>query len=186
MLDVMPLENAAAARWDDELRQDRRLLESESEAMSSALAVPMPPKNRWVILSWALRELWPTLELHLRKEKEVLFPKLRKFLGPNSGAVTLMEESQKKLREGIRHLAELVQDQDNLDWDRISLAIQGVIYSLEAHAELEDHLFVPILEARLTPKEMGELAAAFREVGERAHAEEGWPRSQRAASVSLS
>lgn len=162
-------------RWDEGIRQDRRLIGSQAEAMSAALSAGLPKKNRWVVLSWAVRELWPAVELHLRKEKEALFPKMRRFLGKEAGAITLMEESHAKLRTSTRHLAELVQDQDNLDWDRIPLAVQGFLYTLEEHEDMEDRLLIRVLETHLTSEELEGFSVAFHRVGKKAQEEEGWP-----------
>lgn len=163
------------ATLEKEIGQDRRVLDSEAEAMSGALS-SLPLRQRWVTLTWILRELSPALELHFRKEKGILFPALRRVLGDDAAAVTLLEESQHKLRQSLRHLAELLQDWDNLDWDRISLAVPGFIYMLEEHAEMEQRLLIHVLGARMGTHEQEKLAAAFHRVGEKAHEEEGWPR----------
>ena len=167
-------DKAMTATLEEEIGQDRRILDSEAEAMGGALSV-LPLRQRWVTLSWVLRELSPALELHFRKEKEILFPALRRILGDDAGAVTLLGESQHKLKQSTRHLAELLQDPDNLDWDRLFLAIQGFICMLEEHEEMEQRLLIHVLGTRMNPHEQEKLAAAFHRVGEKAHEEEGWP-----------
>lgn len=176
LLEAAPLggDETMMATLEEEIGLDRRILDSEAEAMSGALSA-LPLRQRWVTLTWILRELSPALELHFRKEKEVLFPALRRLLGDGAGAVTLLEESQDKLRQGVRHLAELLQDWDNLDWDRIFLAVPGFIYMLEEHEEMEQRLLIHVLGTRMGPHEREKLADAFHRVGEKAHEEEGWP-----------
>ena len=165
---------------DEEVGRDHRLLDSEAEALGGALSSELPPRSQWVVLSWTVSDLWPTLELHFRKERAVLFPALRRVLGKEAGAITLLEESQPKLRLSVRHLSELLQDPGNLDWDRIPLAVQGFIYMWEEHEQMEKRLLLRVLEEQMSPHDLERTATAFHREGEKAREEEGWPRPAQA------
>ena len=84
--------------WSEGVHEDHRAISSEAQALEAALTVDIGPKDRRVVLSWIIRTLWPALELHLRKEEEVLFPALEKLLGKEGGALTLLKEQNRELR----------------------------------------------------------------------------------------
>ncbi len=172
-------ENGAAMtamkRWDEGVQEDHQALESQVGALEAALGVDVTPQDRRVVLSWILRGLWPSLELHLRKEEEVLFPALQQLLGESAGAVTLLKEQHRELRAALRHLAELLQEPQGMDWPAVKLASQAFTELLEDHEAKEERLLLHVLEAGLKPKELKELAAAFHHVTQKAVLEEGWP-----------
>lgn len=161
--------------WDAGVCEDHQALEAQAGALEAALTVDVGAQDRRVVLSWIVRTLWPALELHLRKERDALFPRLASLLGKNAAALTLLERDHQELRAGLRHLAELVQDPDALDWQKIPFAAESFINLLEEHERLEDRLLLDVLRHSLKSNELKLLSQAFRQVAEKAHAEEGWP-----------
>ena len=66
--------------WADVVHEDHRALASQAGALDAALVIDVSPQDRRVVISWIIRTVWPALELHLRKEEEILFPALRRLL----------------------------------------------------------------------------------------------------------
>lgn len=162
-------------QWDTAIREDHQALFAQAGALEAALAVDVPVRDRWVVLSWTLKGLHPSLELHLRKEEETLFPALKRIMGKDAGAVTLLKEQHHELRAVLRHLAELIQDAENLNWTGIQLAVEAFIDLLEDHEKKEEKLLIHVLERNLKVKARAELVEEFQRVAQRAYAEEGWP-----------
>ena len=169
-------EAVAAERWDEAVRRDHQRLKNQADVLDSALGVQVGDQDRRVVLSWVLRSLWPELELHLRKEEEALLRPLAQLLGRDSRAVAMLRKEHADLRASFRHLAELLQDPDPLEWDRIELAVDGFRCLLEEHEKLGDHLLLDVLRYSLAPKELDRLMEVYRRVEEKAHEEEGWPK----------
>lgn len=162
-------------QWDTPIQEDHQALMAQAGALEAALTVDVPTRDRWVVLSWTLKGLHPSLELHLRKEEETLFPALQRVMGENAGAVTLLKEQHHELRAALRHLAELIQDAENLNWIGIQLAAEGFVDLLEDHEKKEEKLLIHVLEKNLKPKARAELAEEFQRVAQRVYVEEGWP-----------
>jgi iron-sulfur cluster repair protein YtfE (RIC family) len=161
--------------WSEGVHEDHRTLVAEAQALDAALSVDITPQDRRVVLGWIVRTLWPALELHLRKEEEVLFPALEKLLGKEAGALTLLKEQNGELRLSHRRLAELIQPTENLSWEAIRIAVGGFLELLEDHEKKVERLLIDVLEFNLSPKELKGLAEAFYELARKAHEEEGWP-----------
>lgn len=167
-------------KWEDQVREDHQALQAQVGALEAALSIEVGTQDRRVVLSWIIRNLWPSMELHLRKEEEALFPELQRLLGKSAGALSLLRAQHAQLREGLRHLAELLQDQDNLQWNEIRVAAEAFIHLLDEHEKLEERLLLDVLRCHLKPKDLKPLAEAYRKVAETAYEEEGWPRPRRA------
>jgi len=159
-------------RWDEQVREDHQALESQIGALEAALSLDVGPSDRWVTLRWIVRTVGPALELHLRREEEVLFPALQRLLGQEAGALTLLKEQHRELRASLRSLAGLLSDPDALNWERITLASQSFIDLLEDHEKKEDRLLIDVLEFSLKPQELKNLAQAFQKVAWKAYQEE--------------
>jgi len=165
---------AKAEGWDAVVREDHRALKTQADVLDSALGIQVGDQERHAVLSWTLRNLWPEMELHLRKEEETLFSALERLLGSDSGALAMLRREHANLRAGFRHLAELLQDLTHLEWDRIDLAVEGFLYLLEEHEKLGDRLLLDVLQYNLGRKERVSLMKDYQEVAERARVEEGW------------
>ena len=172
-------EETGADLWDAPVRQEHRRLKKGALVLDSALSIETSSLSRRVVLSWGLKNLWPELDMHLRKEEEALFPSLERLLGRDSGARAMLHREHEDLRAGFRHLAELVQDPTHLEWDRIELAVEGFLYLLEEHEKLEDRLLLNVLAHRMGKKELAAVSEEFLRVEERVRAEEGWPKPER-------
>ena len=109
-------EETAGERWDAAVREDHRKLRTRSNVLDSALRIHVPDEDRRIVLCWTLRNLWPDLELHLRKEEE-----------------EMPRKEHADLRASFRRLAELLQDPTHLEWTRIELAVDGFLHLLEEH-----------------------------------------------------
>lgn len=162
-------------RWNEAMHEDHRALASQAGALEAALTIDVSPQDRRVVLSWIIRTLWPELELHLRKEEEVLFPALQRLLGENAGVVTLLREQHQELRSTHRRLAELLQGYEDLNWEGIQIASESLIELLEDHEKKVSRLLLDVLEFNLKPQELKALAQAFEAVARKAREEEGWP-----------
>lgn len=163
--------------WDALIREDHHALESQAGALEAALSIDLSTQDRRVVFSWILRGLSPSLELHLRKEEAVFFPALQRLLGESAGALVLLQQEHQELRRVLRHLAELLQDWERIDWQMVTLASEAFLHLLEEHEKKEDRLLVDVLEHSLKPKQLKGLAQQFQEVAQKAYAEEGWPSS---------
>ena len=157
------------------LHKEHETLKTQAGVLDTALGIAVPAQDRRVVLSWTLRNLGPEVELHLRKEEEAFSPALQRLLGKNAGALALLRKDHEGIRANLRHLAELLQDPNNLEWDRIELAVQSFLYLFEEHEKVEDRLLLDVLKFNLSQKELKTLAEAYQQVAERARQEEGWP-----------
>lgn len=161
-------------QWEAEVREDHQALEAQAGALEAALSIDISPQDRRVVLSWIVRGLWPSLELHLRKEEDALFPALQKLLGESAGSLTLLKEQHRELRSGLRRVAELLQETESTNWEGLALAAQSFIDLLEDHEKKEDRLLLDVLEFSLKPKELKALASTLHDVAQKAVTEEGW------------
>lgn len=157
------------------VREDHASLRRKGEALEAAMGVRVEDRDRYRVLAWTLKSLWPELELHLRKEKEVLLPALARLAGKGSGSLTMLRREHACLQDGLRHLAELLQDPFCLEWDRIELAVDGFLCLLEEHAKIQQRLLDAPLLHHLNRAELKALETAYKKVAEKAYAEEGWP-----------
>ncbi len=162
-------------RWDTQVREDHEALEAQMGALEAALTIDVGQEDRRVVLKWIVRTLWPALELHLRKEEEILFPALQNLLGNQAQAIALLKQQHGELRSTLRQLAELLQGDEGLDWEKITLSGRLLIDLLEDHEKKEDRLLIDVLEFSLKPKELLGLAGAFQQISQKAYTEEGWP-----------
>jgi len=162
--------------WEDPIREDHRTLESQAQALETALGIDLDPQDRQVVLLGIVRTLGPALELHLRKEEEILFPALKHLLAGYNGAMTTLQDEHHELRGGLRRLAETVQEGGLLDWERIRSAGRTLMRFLEEHEKKQERLLLDILRYSLNPQELEALTKAFQEVAEKAYTQEGWPR----------
>lgn len=162
-------------RWDTQVREDHEALGSQIGALEAALTIDVGQEDRRVVLRWIVRTLWPALELHLRKEEEVLFPALQNLLGKEARAIALLKQQHGELRATLRQLAELLQGNQDLDWEKIRSSGRLLIDLLEDHEKKEDRLLIDVLEYSLKPKELLGLAGAFQQISQKAYTEEGWP-----------
>lgn len=166
---------AAGEQWASAVREDHRQLREQAGVLESALAIDTTDLDRRVVLSWTLRNLWAKLELHLRKEEEALFSSLERLIGGDSGTLAILREEHAGLRAAFRNLAELLQDPTHLEWDRIVLAVEGLLYLLDEHDKLGERLLLDVLHYSLNHHEQEALAEAYRAVARKAREEEGWP-----------
>jgi len=143
--------------------------------MDSTLGMDLASADQRVILSWTLRSLWPELELHLRREEEALLAGLARLLGRDASALVMLRKEHGDLRGGFRHLAELLQDPERLEWDRITLAVEGFLCLLEEHEKVGDRLLLDVLKYSLNRDELKRLVREYQAVAERAYEAEGWP-----------
>ena len=163
-------------RWNRAVKEDHELLISQGKSLESALAGETSAEDKRLFISWIVGILHPMLELHLRKEDEVLLPALRILLGEEACAVTVLKEERDGLRGRLRWLAELLQAPEQLDWEAVTIASDSLLELLEDHENETNRLLMDLLQEHLTPKELKALGEAFQEVARKAYEEEGWPK----------
>ena len=159
-------------RWDEQVREEHNALESQVGALEAALKIDVGAEDRRVTLKWIVRTLGPALHLHLRKEEEVLFPALERLLGEDAGAITLLKEQHRELRASLKHVAELLENRENLNWEALGFAAQAFVDLLEDHERKEDRLLIDALEFGLKPDELKGLAKAFQQIAWKAYKEQ--------------
>ena len=140
--------------WDEEVREDHQALESQMKALEATFQINVESEDRLVVLRWIVRNLDSSLEPHMRKEEEILFPMLEQLLGEKINVVLMLRRQHKKLRLKIRHLMQLLESSQFVDWDKISLACEGFISLFENHEKTEERLMIDVLELSLKPKEI--------------------------------
>ncbi len=154
-----------AERSDMDVKEDHEALNAQLEAMEAALeSEPDSEKRRKALVCLVVRTLAPDLEMHLRKEEQVLFPALQKLLGGKSGTVDLLKEQHVKIRSTIQWLAGLLCDcgceekSKEVDWKEIAAVGKGFVNLLKGHEKKEDQLLADVLRASLKPQELMQLA----------------------------
>jgi len=167
---------ATMENWDRGIQQDHEGLMAQVGAMEAALSMKISEADRWTVLHGLLTHLWPNLELHLRKEREVLIVELERTLGKMGGSKAILLEEQEGLKKALRHLAELIQDRSDLDWFRIAMAVQNLIHSFGEHESIVQRLLMDTLAAHSNSIRLNELADRIEQLVWQAYTEEGWPR----------
>ena len=157
--------------WNEQVQEDHEGLESQIRALEAAFKINVESKDRLIVLRWIVRNLNLSLEPHMRKEEEILFPMLEQLLGEKSNVVLVLKRQHKKLRMRIKHLMKLLEDSQFVDWDKISLACEGFIGFFEDHEKRENRLMVDVLEHSLKPKELKALTKALSRMTQKIAAE---------------
>ena len=165
-------------RWDSQIKEDHRTLENQLEVLQKSLEeISKPEAKRRDLSCIVIRVLGPTLELHLRKEEEVLFPAPEKLLGSKRGGIELLQEQHGDLRQIIRELAQLVcqcgcEHHQKINPKEAVALGEKFVRTLQEHEKKEDQLLTDVLEASLHPKELMGLAEQFHKVVWRTFQEE--------------
>ncbi len=173
----------AEGTWREGVEEDHQLLASQVGALEAVFTMDARPQDRHGVLNWISRNLWPALELHLRKEGEVLLPALAQVLGKNAAALTLFKKDHQELRDAHRRLAEHLQTYEQVDWVSVRISSCAFIDLLEDHEKQTARLLLDVLGFNLKPKELEKLAHEFEQVAKRAYEEEGWPAPWRSAKI---
>ncbi len=161
--------------WDSEVKQEHDDLDAQVKLLEQALAGKNGPQARWGALSHlVIRSLGPHLELHLRKEEQVLFPALEKLSGGEIEKVRKLVEQHQQLRAALRQLADHLSAprREDVNWQQVSEAGEKFMWALGEHERQEEHVLKDILEASLKPRELMKLAQGFHQVVWRAFQEE--------------
>ncbi len=155
-------------RWDNRVKEDHETLESQMSALKEALAIEGETLDRQMILRRFVRVIGPDLELHLRKEEEVLFPALLKLSSEKEESIAFLKQQHGELRLALRRLAGLLCECDcasgKMDWKVVAEAGQQFIELLEDHERKEDRLLIHVLEEGLNSQELMKLAQGFQKV----------------------
>jgi len=151
-------------RWDSRVKGDHEALEAQVGALKMALTIEGTAEDRQVTLRKFIRAIGPDLDLHLKKEEEVLFPALQRLGEEKAGSITLLKEQHGQLRRILRQLAGLVCEcsgSETLDWKIVAQTGQQFIELLEDHERKEEQLVINVLNSSLKPQELMQLAQGF-------------------------
>ncbi len=152
--------------WDAELTKEHEQVAAQVSGLETALKADLSAQERQAVLSEAVRKLAPFLESHFHKEERVCFSTLKRITGCQAGVLLLVEE-HKKIRGLLKHLRELLQGTAPLEWEGVTLTVDGLIEILEDHEKKEDYLIVEVLRKNLKPTELEKLALAYHQAGEK-------------------
>ncbi len=161
--------------WQSQVSEEHELLHARVDAMRAALGEETPEK-KFKTLCEIARILGPDLELHLKKEEEVLFPALRWLAGKKAEGLDAIQNQHGQLRESFQRLATLLCQcgcaPAALAWNEIEERTRQFVRILEEHEEKERLLVLEVLEIGLQPdalvrlaKEMQGIVWRFREEG---------------------
>ncbi len=164
-------------RWDTQVRDEHEALRGQVGALEAAMKADVSPQDRKVSLAWiTIRALGPSLEFHLRKEEEVLFPALQRLLGKKGKAIEFLKQQHQELRLALRSLAGLVCDcgcePEACNWKEVASASQRFRELFEEHEKREDQLLKEALELSLKPQELKNLVQALNQATWTAYREE--------------
>jgi iron-sulfur cluster repair protein YtfE (RIC family) len=160
--------------WETQVREDHQQLEAQVGVLKAMLEIEVGAEDRRVTLSRFIRVVGPDLELHLRKEEEVLFPALQRLAGEEAGAISLLNEQHRELRAALKRLAQLgcgCGYHEPFDWEKVAQAGQRFVDLLEDHEKKEEQLLIRVLGKALKPQELMTLARQFRTIDWRFRAE---------------
>ncbi|MBI3332466.1 MAG: hemerythrin domain-containing protein [Candidatus Omnitrophica bacterium] len=147
------------------MRKDHEALEAQVGALRAVLATDAGTEDRRATLQRFIRAIGPDLELHLRKEEEVLFPALQKLAPEKGDAILFLKEQHGQLRTALRQLAGSVCGcEPELNWKETAHAGQKFVDLLEEHEKKEEQLLIRVLEISLKPNELIELAHGFHQM----------------------
>ena len=152
--------------WDAELTQEHEQVAAQVNGLEIALRANLSAQERQAVLAEAIRKLAPFLESHFHKEERVCFSTLQRMTGCRAGVLLLVQEL-KKIRGLLKHLEELLRGPAPLEWEGVTLAVDGLIEILEDHEKKEDYLIVEVLRKNLKPAELEKLARAYHQAGEK-------------------
>ena len=164
-------------RWDREVHKEHKNLQARMGALQMVLEKkPHSSKHLEDLSCNILRTLGPDLELHLRKEEQVLFPALEKISSEASDEIRTFSRQHEKLRETVRYLAGLLcqceNRPDKADWKEITETSKKFVQLLQEHEGKEEKFLTHVLESSLKPQELVRLAQTFRTVAWDAFREE--------------
>jgi iron-sulfur cluster repair protein YtfE (RIC family) len=148
-------------RWDEEIRRDHEGLKSQLDALGAVLQVEAVPEDQRGLLVEVFRPLRTTLEVHLVKEEEVLFPAFMELSGGEERALILLQDEHQQLRVAASRLGVLLENPESSDWDTLTRESQFFIRLLEDHEAKESRLLMDLLEYGLEPEQLMCLAQEF-------------------------
>ncbi len=162
-------------KWQSQVSEEHELLHDRVDAMKAALDEETLEK-KFKTLCEIERILGPDLELHLKKEEEVLFPALRWLAGKKAEGLDAIQEQHGQLRESFQRLAALLCQCGCVPaapkWREIENRTWQFVRMLQEHEEKERLLVLEVLEAGLQPdalvrlaQEMQGIVWRFREEG---------------------
>ncbi len=161
-------------RWETQVKEDHQALEAQVGALKAVLGIDAAMEDRRITLNRFVRVIGPDLELHLRKEEEVLFPALQRLVGEEHGAIALLREQHHQLRAALKRLAQLGCEcgrQETFNWGEVAQTGQEFVGLLEDHEKKEEQLLIRALSDALKPQELMALARQFRTIDWRFRAE---------------
>ena len=166
-----------AERWSTHIDEDHEVLRYRVEAMKSALSAKTDPETRrCTLVSLVIRALAPDLELHLRKEEQVLFPALLNLATDRAGDIVFLKEQHTQLRTILRQLAASLCEcgchSEKIDWKEVTRVGGQFTYLLEQHERKEEELLIDVLASSLKPQELMQLARGFHRVAWKVFQEE--------------
>ncbi len=155
-------------KWDSPVKEDHEALKIQVGTLKAALEKTSADEDRRDNLRRFIRVMGPDLELHLKKEEEVLFPALERLLGGKPEEIALLREQHGQLRALLRYIAHLECECGCKDpaseWKEIATAGQRFVDLLEEHEKNEETQLVRVLELSLKPQELLGLAREFQQM----------------------
>lgn len=118
------------------------------------------------VIRETLRFFDERIVLHRRKEEEVLFPVIGRYIGAEHGPIACMLDEhrmEKQLIEQIRQA--LSRWPDNKARDEVRTAGMAILNLLRAHIDKEDGILFPMSEEVMTPEEKESVQKSFDEIG---------------------
>ncbi len=161
--------------WHAEVLEDHETLKKQLNVFQDTLCGDQKGLERYAALCRILRVIGPDLELHLKKEEEVVFPALdRLAAGPQRRALAALRKQHDQLREILHRLAGLLcqcEGIKKLKWAQIAKAGRAFIDLLTEHEQREDRLLAEVLESGLKPAELMQLGQQLNQVAWKAREE---------------
>ncbi|MEK7288523.1 MAG: hemerythrin domain-containing protein, partial [Elusimicrobiota bacterium] len=106
------------------------------------------------------------LILHRRKEEEVLFPALGRYIGTKEGPIACMLEEHRDEKEKIDVIRNALQENSGLlAKKRIQEAGRYILELLRNHIAKEDNILFPLAEQTLTEEDKKEIQKKMKAIG---------------------
>lgn len=144
-------------QWSRRIYEEHRNLEAQVALLKSVLEIDVNPEDRRITLRSVLETVVPVLELHLRREEAVLFPRLAQVLGREAMAVRQMLLQHAELRSAMSRLKQVLAGPAGFNQRRLTEACGYFVDLWMDHEEKEERFLLEALEVNLNPSQLGAL-----------------------------
>lgn len=143
------------------------ILEAEHRTVLAKLEAFAAAAERKDLAS--LRDFLPfflnDIQSHRRKEEEVLFPALGKYIGVGQGPIHCMLEEHREEKRMLAEIASALAPDSGVPVDRVCSLVDRFVDFLRTHIRKENEVLFPLAESVLSLAEKERIFAGMNKIG---------------------